>query len=122
MTDEFQSLVDDCKSIYVEYSFTSRWAKIEGYHLIGERICKSKYRNNREILSRVTKDTGIKERNIYRAIQFYEKFPDLNKLPEGKDTSWHKICNDYLPKPTDKTEPEICVCPNCGKEHRKATE
>lgn len=121
MTDELESLIDDCKAIYVEHDFISRWARVELYHKVGERICASPYKNDREKLSRVTNETGIKERNIYRAIQFYEMFPDLNKLPEGKNVSWHKICNDYLPKPTDKEEPEMCICPSCGREHKKVT-
>lgn len=118
--DELQSLIDDIKATITEAKFISRWSLIEGYHSIGKRLQGVK--TNREILSRVTLETGIKERNLYRAVQFVEMFPDLNKLPEGKDTSWHKICNDYLPKPTDKKEPELCTCPTCGKEHRKATE
>ena len=91
------------------------------YQQIGERIKRSRIykRDGSKIFVTVTQSTGIKERNLYRAVQFFEMFPDLNKLPEGKDVSWHKICNDYLPKPTDKKTPEMCVCPNCGKEHKK---
>ena len=121
--DELQSLIDDCRSIYVEHDFISRWARVELYHKVGERIYKSPFRNKPEVFVTVTQQTGIKQRNLYRAIQFYEKFPDLNSLPEGKNVSWHKICNEYLPEPADKTEPEMCVCPDCGREHkRKAKE
>ena len=36
------------------------------------------------------------KRTIYQVIQFARLYPDLNLLPEGKDTSWFKICNQYL--------------------------
>ena len=29
MTDELESLIADCKSIYVEKDFESRWARVE---------------------------------------------------------------------------------------------
>jgi hypothetical protein len=117
--DELQSIIDDVKATITETKFVARWVLVEGYHKIGERLQGVK--NDREILSRVTINTGVKERNLYRAIQFYEMYPDLNQLPEGKDTSWHKICNEYLPEPKDKEpEPELCTCPTCGKEHKKA--
>jgi len=118
--DELQSLIDDIRSTITETKFIARWVLVEGYHKIGERLQGVK--NKREIIVTVTKNTGVKERNLYRAIQFYEMFPDLNKLPEGKDTSWHRICNEYLPAPKDKEEIEMCVCPDCGREHKKATE
>ena len=117
--DELQSIIDDVKSTIVETKFVARWVLVEGYHKIGERLQGVK--NKREIIVTVTLNTGVKERNLYRAIQFYDMYPDLNSLPEGKDTSWHNICNKYLPAPKDKVEPELCTCPTCGREHRKAT-
>ena len=119
--DELQSLIDDIKSTITETKFIARWVLVEGYHKIGERLQGVK--NKRGIIVTVTKETGIKERNLYRAIQFYDMYPNLDLLPEGKDTSWHRICNEYLPIPKDKEpEPDMCVCPDCGREHRKATE
>ncbi len=34
----YENLIDDCKSIIIEATFNSRWALVEGYHLLGERI------------------------------------------------------------------------------------
>jgi len=34
----YENLIDDCKSIITEATFNSRWALVEGYHLLGERI------------------------------------------------------------------------------------
>lgn len=122
MSDELDLLISDCMAIVVEHEFISRWARIEGYHLLGKRIATDELykRNGSKIFVTVTQQTNIKERNLYRAIQFYEMYPNLDALTEGKNISWHMICNKYLPAPRDKEpEPEMCVCPNCGREHRK---
>jgi hypothetical protein len=34
----YSNLVEECKAIITEATFTSRWALVEGYHLLGERI------------------------------------------------------------------------------------
>jgi len=51
-------------------------------------------------------NTGINERDLYRSIQFYKKYPYTNDLPEGKNISWSKIVTKYLPK-SNKVEKEI---------------
>ena len=100
----YQSLIDDCNSIMVEAEFTSRWVLVEGYHSLGLRILQENDNFEREgiygkkIVSRVTESLGKSERTIWRAMQFAREYPDLSLLPEGKNTSWHKICNKYLPK------------------------
>jgi hypothetical protein len=122
--DELQSLIDDIRATKVEKEFESNFARVEMYHLIGERITNDRIykRDGAKVFVTVTQETKIKQRNLYRAVQFYEKCKDLSTLPYGKDVSWHKICNEYLTNPKDKEEPVMCVCPDCGREHRKATE
>jgi hypothetical protein len=60
----------------------SRWALVEGYHALGERIVTDpqyvKYEQNTlrsNLLSALTKDSNISVRAVYYAIQFYEKYP-----------------------------------------------
>jgi hypothetical protein len=36
----YNALVEDCKAIITEAVFNSRWALVEGYHTLGERIVK----------------------------------------------------------------------------------
>jgi len=122
----YQQLIEDLKDAITECEFTARWTIIEGYHMIGKRILEE-YPNfergqiyGEEIASRVSQSLGKSKRTIERAIQFARQYPDLNLLPEGKNTSWHQICNKYLPKPSDKTgkpqTEEYAVCPRCGSE------
>lgn len=122
-------LVDDCKAIITEAVFCSRWALVEGYHQMGERIRNDldfiKYsKGSKTSVQGLAKNIGISERTIYYAMQFYDKYPQIAEVPEGKNVTWNKIVTKYLP---DKEPATVCdcldtrtiiVCNNCGK--RKA--
>jgi len=117
----YSALVDDCKSIIVEAVFTSRWALIEGYWNLGKRIREDKNwekysKGAYSSLSELSRKIEIGERNIYRSLQFYDKYPDLSKVPEGKNITWNKIITKYLPESKEKTEtnPQYLECPKCG--------
>lgn len=105
----YEALIDDLKAILTEGIWNYRWTLIQTYHLFGRRVLEEKKHfkqvYGKKIVSQVSQSLGQSERTIWRAIQFAEKFPNLDKLPEGKNISWHKICNLYLPK-ADKHEHE----------------
>lgn len=112
---EFLQLVNEIKQILVEHEFMSRWTLIEGYHAAGELISHNKQYD----VSSIAKSLGKSTRTIQRCVQFYDKYPDLNKLPEGKNTSWRMIVNKYLPEPK-KNDDEPCmhehiikICKDC---------
>ena len=75
---------------------------MEGYHALGKRILEEYDKAQRirmtdkELVQCIALNLNKSERTIYRAIQFARLYPDLNLLPEGKNTNWHKICNQYL--------------------------
>lgn len=103
--DWFNGLIEDCKSTIVEAVFTSRWAIIEGYHILGKRISEEKENfthaeiYGKNITRLIAEKIYKSESTVEKAVQFYEKYPDLSLLPEGKNTSWWKICQKYLPTP-----------------------
>lgn len=117
----FDRLREDLQDIVTEKEFDHRWALIECYWAVGKRIAHDKDKLDRsgigvkEIAMSLHKST----RTIYLACQFYEKFPDLRRLPEGKDTSWYRIVNRYLPEPRAKdTDEPNALCAHeyfCGK-------
>lgn len=119
----FQELIDDLKSILTETEFTARWTIIEGYHALGTRLLQDFNNFERaqiygeEICNAVAECLGKSPRTIYYAVQFARMYPDLNALPEGKNTSWSKICKNYLaaPKAEDKRE-EYVICTKCGEQ------
>ena len=95
-TDWYLHLVEECKAILTEASFTSRWALVEGYHHLGERIVTDQNlqwnsRGNGKMFATVAKSIGIGERTLRYSVQFYEMFPDLSLLPLGKDANWKGV-------------------------------
>jgi hypothetical protein len=104
VVDWYTALVEDCRAIMTEAVFISRWALVEGYHQLGERILTDpgwqKYsKGNQVSLQGLAKSLDISERTVYYAMQFYERFPRLETVPEGKNISWNKLVTRYLPGP-----------------------
>lgn len=101
--DWFQTMIDDCRAIMVEHEFVSRWALVEGYHELGLRILKENDNFERskiyggEVVAKTAEALNKSKQTVWFSIQFVRKYPDLNTLPEGKNTSWHKITQKYLP-------------------------
>lgn len=114
--DWYKELIGDCQAILTEGIWNYRWTLIKTYHLFGKRIIEdySKFKDvgisEKEIRSHVTKDLKQSDRTIRRTIQFAKKYPDLEKLPEGKNISWHKICNELLPGQNEKEEKHYITC------------
>ena len=100
-------LIEECKSIIIEAVFTSRWALVEGYWKLGERIREEKglkkWVQNEvgEVLQGLAKDLSISTRTLYYSLQTYDKYPELDKIPEGKNISWNKLITKYLPAPKE---------------------
>ena len=106
--ESYQLLVDEIKATITESVHNSRWDLIVGYWTIGrlirEEIQLKKWSQNEagRVLSDLAKDTSISKRTLYRALACFDKFPDINRLPEGKNISWSKLITFYLPdKPKD---------------------
>jgi len=124
-SDWYKLLIDDCRGIITEAVFTSRWTLIEGYHALGQRILadhdnfKREKIYGKEIVQHVAESLNKSNRTIQYSLQFVKKYPEIDKLPDGKNISWHKICNNLLPETTVK-EKELDEletqheCPKCG--------
>ena len=111
--EKYQEFIEECKAIITEAVFTSRWSLMEGYHHLGKRIIEEN-----ETVLRVAKSLNKSERTIQYAVQFAQKFPDINSLPEGKNISWRKVIK-LLPERTEKVAEEECNhiwrCVKCKK-------
>ena len=101
-------LVEECKAIITEAVFTSRWALVEGYWNLGKRIKEEQPNFERaniygeKIVQGLGESLGISKSTIYYALQAYDKYPDIQTLPEGKNISWNKLITKYLPAPKDE--------------------
>ena len=117
----YQNLIEDCKTIVTETIFNSRWILVEGYHQLGERIrtdlqFKKYAKGTKVAVQDLARNIKISERTVYYAMAFYDKYPSLDEVPEGKNISWNKLITNYLPeKKGDKYEYEYWIkCPECG--------
>jgi len=119
--DWYILMIDDCKAIVTEAIFTSNWALLEGYHQLGARLLLDtdfqKYaKGNNGFLATVAKTIKVSPRTLYYAMQFYQKYPDINTLPDGKAATWKKVITTYLPVKKEAAELENYKyeCPKCG--------
>lgn len=93
----YRSLISDCKSLEVEKRFESAWLLIEIMHGVGKRIIEEEKRIEKagmkitELVTRVSVDLEKSERSIWRAVKLYRKYPDLSKLPLGKNITVRKV-------------------------------
>ena len=108
-------LLDDCQTIITETVFNSRWALVEGYWKLGKRILEEHdgFERNKiygkDIATLVANSLGKSKRTVHCSIKFAKKFPNLDDVPEGKNISWHKIVNKYLPDETKKKDEDLSV-------------
>ena len=115
-TDQYQSLVEDCKAIITEGIFRSRQELIDAYKELGERIINDLlYKKNAKetqgkFIKQLISDIGKGQRTIYYAIQYVEKLEDkelcMAVQSMGKNASWSKI-KQLLPEPKKEKTPEL---------------
>ena len=118
-----EELIDEIRQAFVEGEFSSRWTLVEAYHQVGLLINSVKKDRNK-LLHELSPRVGKSVRTLWYAAKFADVFPDLDKLPEGKNTSMEQIKNKYLVTKKQEEclhkeeEVEIVkfkVCKGCGK-------
>ena len=102
----YSQLVDECKAIITEAVFTSRWALVEGYWNLGKTFRENKNFDT-NLLQDLAVKIGISERTGWYAIQTFDKYPDISKLPEGKNITWNKLITKYLPEAPKEETPQL---------------
>lgn len=107
MQNKYKELIEDCQGILTEGGFVARMSRVEVYHTLGGRIIEDTFykefeKGNTKFLADLAKNIGTSTRTIYYAVKFYQLFPDLALLKEGKDLSWSKIVEKYLTKSKEK--------------------
>ena len=121
-TEWYQELVSDCHTIMTEAVFISRWALVAGYHNLGKRILEEHDNFERKkiygekIVNGLALSLNMSSRILWYAMQFVQKYPDLNEVPEGKNITWNKIITKYLTTSKEQVQDKEykITCPNCG--------
>lgn len=88
--NEYETLIEDCRAIITEHVFSSRWSLVEGYHLLGKRL-REEDASVTSNVKQLAKDLEVSERTIWTAVQFFDHYPDINSLPDGKNISMNKV-------------------------------
>ena len=102
--DSYNGLVEQITATITESVFTSRWALIEGYWLVGklirEEIKLKKWEQNKAgvIMQNLADDTRTSERTLYRCLQCFDQYPELDQIPDGKNITWNKLITEHLIK------------------------
>ena len=116
----YEALLGDLKAIKTEYGFTERWSRIEGYHSLGTRLTEENDNFKRSeiygegVIKQVSGALGMSERTLQYAVQFAQKYPDLQVAPITKDWNWTRVIRELLPDNHIKKDKPKNVCPQCG--------
>lgn len=109
--------IEECKAIITESVFTSRWALVEGYWLLGQRVSQEhkKYaKGNESSLQDLASKLEIHTRTLYYAVQAYKKYPQIDTIPDGKNISWSKLIK-HLPNRDKEPKKKELICPFCHR-------
>lgn len=90
--ETYESLKEEVSAALTEGVFNTRYAAIEMHHNIGRTI--REHTNEKGITNLLTKlavDLGTSERTLFRAVELFDKYPDLSALPDGKNVSMNKL-------------------------------
>lgn len=103
--------IEELRAIFVEAEFNSRIELIKGYHEAGKLLSEVKGANLQELARQI----GRSERTLYYAAKLYERYPDLNLLPEGKNISMNKMITKYLTikEAKEHEHKPITICSGC---------
>lgn len=111
-------IIEEAKATFTEGEFASRMTIIETFHAVGRLLAPYKLTGLNSQLQKVAKQIGKSERTLYYAVKFYDLYPDLNLLPEAKNTSMRTIIRKYLTTPQEEAEhahSPIVICSSCKK-------
>ena len=121
--DNFNSLVEDIKGIYVAGYDAARQIGFQTLYSIGKRISQTDFKYGEKIVPLLAKSTGISTRNIYRAINFEKKLGNmpLEEYLLNKPSNWsvskeYKLLDGVQVCLHEETEEKkVLVCKKCGK-------
>lgn|SRR3990167_9667698 len=111
--ERLETVAAEIKSLMVEALFDSAWTIITMHHEIGRLITDS-FENVTEVLPSLSVKVGRSERTLYRSLQLYRKFPDINSIPHGKAISMSRLINEHLLE-----NPQDNKCHHVCKDHLK---
>lgn len=90
----YRALCEELKSAWVEYNFQLTWGVIERNHILGRILRQTSVERGVNIsqLVRITaKDVDCSEQLLWQCVQFFDKYPSLDAVPDGKAAVWSRL-------------------------------
>lgn len=112
---KLEEIAEDIKQCRIEANFNVRWQVIEMHNYIGKLLVDNFGDNLAEVLPRLAKKCNWSDRSLYRAAEFYKKWPDINKIPDGKAASFNRLMS-----PPSSEHSQEFLCSHTCKYHPKA--
>lgn len=108
--------IEECEALITETVFSSRWVLVSGYWELGKLIEEeSAGVSITDFTARLAVALNKSQRTLWYCVQLYDKYPNIDELPEGKNISWNKLITKYLPQETeDKPVENFITCPTCA--------
>lgn len=106
--EKYWALIEEIKATITEAVHNSRWFLVKGYWRVGKLI-RTEFTGHQleKRLQDLAGDIGIGERTLWYCLAVYDKYPDLQKIPEGKNISWNKLITKYLPAAPKEKSKEV---------------
>jgi len=115
--EQWEYVVEQIKATVTEAVHNSRWTLIEGYWNVG-KLLRGEFgeKDLTKTLTALSVEVNLSKRTLWRALACYDKYPDINNLPGGKNITWWKLVTKYLPDSPKEPEvkPSMIKCPKCG--------
>jgi len=115
--EKWEYVVEQIKATITEAVHNSRWMLVEGYWTVGKLI-REEFggKDLTKTLTAMAVEVNVSNRTLWRALACYDKYPDINTIPEGKNISWAKLITKYLPENPKEPEikPSMIKCPKCS--------
>jgi len=110
-------VVEQIKATITEAVHNSRWMLVEGYWSVGKLLREEFGKKDlTKVLTGLSVEVSVSSRTLWRALSCYDKYPDINTIPEGKNITWWKLITKYLPENPKEPEvkPSMVKCPKCN--------
>lgn len=125
-SEKVEAVMEEYNNAKVEFTFSLKWEEITAKHKLGELVekYKSKAPSEDKFVQETAEKLHMSKRSLYQCVQFYNKFPKLDKVPGGKEMNFTKIVKNFLTE--GGTDPANCkhkehreivirVCKSCGR-------
>jgi len=101
--EKWEYVVEQIRATITEAVHNSRWMLIEGYWNVG-KLLREEFgdKDLTKTLTALSAEVNLSQRTLWRALACYDKYPDIQQIPEGKSITWNRLITKYLTTPKEE--------------------